>query len=294
MKLYNNPEKKERECGTCHKKKPYIEFKKRYNGLGKVRSICKKCAIQAESDRLQMYNWVHKIEAIRFITKNQNNCQICGEIGIDTLPMLDFHNLYPELSSQEAKEKGFWRSVRYKPWNYIKKELINQKVTIICRNCHAKINATFFNNYLNIIQCNDIPEKITPRLIKEKYIRNELKAFIRKKIILFEAWDGKCCNCGFGITLNNIENLPALETHHLQPLNKSFNNFHKLCFLTSDIEKLKKILINDNCICLCSNCQIIEQSTFFNKNKEGIFREYVKIFDSCNVENQRQNGRGGN
>ncbi|MFX1374513.1 MAG: hypothetical protein ACFFA0_01760 [Promethearchaeota archaeon] len=278
MKLYNNPEKNERECGKCHEKKPYIEFKKRYNGSEKVSSICKKCAIQIESNRLQMYSWVHKIEAIRFITKNQNKCQICGEIGIETLPMLDFHHSDPVLSSKEAKKEGFWRSIRYKPWHFIKKELNNQKVTIICRNCHAKINATFFQKYIKLIQYNDVPEKITSKLISEKYVRNELKAFIRKKIVLFDLWDGRCCDCGFGIAWNNIKNLPALEIHHLQPNTKSFNNFHKFCFLTSDIKIIEKILVEDNCICLCSNCHILDQSIFFNENKEEIVRKHRKIF----------------
>ena len=192
--------------------------------------------------------------------------------------MLDFHHLFPETSSPEAKEKGFWRSVRYKSWNYIKKELNKQKVTVVCRNCHAKINATFFNNYITTIQDIDIPVEITPKLIKEKYVRNELKAFIRKKIILLEFWDGKCNNCGFGISKPNIENLPALEMHHQNPNLISFNNFHKLCFLTSNIDRLKDIVIHDNCNCLCSNCHILEQSTFFEEHKVEIFRKYEKTF----------------
>jgi hypothetical protein len=276
--MYNNPEKKEKECSKCHKIKSYSEFKRRYDGSGKVRSICKNCAVQAESDRLQMISWINKIEAIRYITKSCCECQICGNKGIDVLPILDFHHLNPELSSKEAKKKGFWRSVRYKSWTCIKKEIIHQKVSVICRNCHAKIGATFFNKYIDIILLLNDPKKIVPKLVPEKYIRNELRTHIRKKLIFLELWDGKCCNCGCGITESNIENLPALETHHLNPNKKSFHNFHKLCFLTSDIGKLKNILIIDNCICLCSNCHILDQSTFFDENKEEIFREHAKIF----------------
>ncbi len=46
--------------------------------------------------------------------------------------------------------------------------------------------------------------------------------------------------------------------------------------------KTHNILITDNCICLCSNCHIFDQSTFFNENKEEIFREHAKILKKHN------------
>lgn len=279
MRLYNNPEKGERACSKCHQIKSYSEFKNRSDNPMKKRSVCKKCEIKIEANRLQMKSWMHKIYAIRFITNDLNKCQICNNVSINNIPMLDFHHPNAELSTDSAREKGFWRSIRYKSWATIKKEILKQEVKVICRNCHAKIGASFFNKYIEIIHFFNNSKMIIPKVIPEKYVRNELKTFIRKKRIFIELWDGRCCNCGFGITENKIENLPALETHHINPNRKSFNNFHKLCFLTSDIEKLKKILLEDNCICLCSNCHILEQSTFFNENKEEIFKEYVKRFN---------------
>ncbi|TFG11594.1 MAG: hypothetical protein EU531_11395 [Promethearchaeota archaeon] len=278
MRLYNNPEKEERECSKCHQIKPYSNFKNRSDYSHIKRSICKTCNIKMEAYRLQMMSWINKIHAIKFVTNNLNKCQICNDVGIENLPVFDFHHPNAKLSTELAREKGFWKSIRYKSWVKIKNELINQKVIVICRNCHAMIGASFFNKYIKTINLFNDPKRITPKKISEKYIRNELKTFIRKKKIFLELWNGRCNNCGFGITENRIENLPALETHHLNPKIKSFHNFHKLCFLTSDMEKLKNILIKDNCICLCSNCHILEQSTFFIENRKEIYRRYKQKF----------------
>ena len=111
--LYDNPIKIERECGNCYQIKPYDEFKNRSDSMKKKRSICKKCEAKIEGNRLQLKNWINKIKAIKFVTKGKNTCQICYKIGIENLPMLDFHHPYPELSSDDAKKKGFWRSIRY-------------------------------------------------------------------------------------------------------------------------------------------------------------------------------------
>ncbi len=193
--------------------------------------------------------------------------------------MLDFHHLDPKLSTISAREKGFWRSVRYKPLKDIVKELVNQNVAVLCRNCHASLNATFFKGHISIIQNFNTPEDIPPNLFNKKYVRNEIKAHIRKKIILLEIWDGKCNCCGFSINNCEIKNLPTLETHHPNPKRRSFNNFHKLCFYTQNINKIKDIVVKDNCICLCSNCHVLEQATFFNEHKDEIFKRYAEEFN---------------
>jgi hypothetical protein len=151
MRLYNNPDKQERECSRCRQIKPYSEFKNRSDYPHIKRSFCKKCNIKMEADRLQMKSWTNKIHAIRLVTNDMNKCQKCNNIGIENLPMFDFHHPYPELSSQSARKIGFWKSIRYKPWSIIRNELINQKVIVICRNCHMIIQAHLFYKYKQII-----------------------------------------------------------------------------------------------------------------------------------------------
>jgi len=223
MKLYNNAFRKERECSKCHQIKPYFKFKF-YSGVSKTRrSVCKKCEIKIEAYRLQMKSWTNKIHAIRFITNNANKCQNCKEITLENLPMLDFHHPNPDLSTEISREKGFWRSVRYKSWEVIKEEIIFQKLKVICRNCHSKIQAKLFYEYYDIIQSFNDPNKITPKIITNKIIREEVKAHIRKKIIFLDLWEGKCSRCGFGVNENDVENLPALLIHHQIPKLKKNN-----------------------------------------------------------------------
>jgi len=202
-------------------------------------------------------------------------------VGIDNLPMLDFHHPDPELSNDLAREKGFWGSVRYKNWSLIKNEIIKQKVIVICRNCHMKLQSTFFNKYKKIIFNIHDPKLIIPTLISNHAIRQGIQRIVRKKVIILDLWEGVCTNCGFGISLNNIENLPTLEIHHLKPLKKT--NAISYYFKTiSDMDKLRDIIINENCTCLCRNCHIMIQSTFFQENKHKIFSKYCEKYGSFN------------
>jgi len=222
-----------------------------------------------------MKSWIHKIHAIRFVTNDQNRCQICNEVGIINLPMLDFHHPDPELSTESAREEGFWRSVRYKNWSIIKNEIIKQKVIVICRNCHMKLQSNFFYKYIDIILQIHVPISITPILIPDHAIRQGIQRIVRKKLIILDLWKGTCTICGFGISFNNIDNLPALEIHHSNPLTKTqaISHYFKT---VSDMIKLRNIILNENCTCLCRNCHIMIQSTFFQENKSEIFSKYCE------------------
>ncbi|MEE9379225.1 MAG: hypothetical protein V3V33_14465 [Candidatus Lokiarchaeia archaeon] len=277
MRLYNNSEKRERECGKCRQIKPYSEFKNRSDLPHIKRSICKKCEIIIEANRLQTKSWIHKIHAIKLVTNDQNKCQICNEIGIENLPMLDFHHPDPNLSTVSAREKGFWRSVRYKSWSYIRNELLKQKVIVICRNCHMKLQSIILSKYKDLILNFNDPTLITRNLISDHAMKQAIQRYIRKKIILFDIWDGMCTKCGFGISFNNIDNLPALEIHHINPEIKSDVLSYYLRVI-SDINRIKDIIKKENCICLCRNCHIMVQSTFFNENKAKIFKRYKQKF----------------
>ena len=143
---------------------------------------------------------------------------------------------------------------------------------IVCRNCHSKMKASLFYDFYEIIQNYNDPNIITPRMISNKIVREEIKAHIRKKRVFLDLWNGKCSYCGFGINKDNIENLPALLIHHKKPEVKE-HIWHKLRKI-SNIEEIKRILKKEFCTCLCDNCHIMIQSTFFNENKAEIFIRY--------------------
>ncbi|MDX1798091.1 MAG: hypothetical protein R3255_05535 [Candidatus Lokiarchaeia archaeon] len=104
-----------------------------------------------------------------------------------------------------------------------------------------------------------------------KQKKQQIKAHIRKKTLILDLWNGKCTNCGFGITSENIDNLPALEIHHVDP-NLKKHNISDFIKRTTSIDGIKQIISQENAICLCSNCHIMAQSTFYNENKKNIFR----------------------
>lgn len=274
--LYDNPKETERECGKCHQIKPYDDFKNRTDNKKKKKSICKKCDVKLEAHRLQMKSWMNKIEAIKYVTKGKNTCQICNKIGISKLPMLDFHHPYPELSTKSAIEKGFWRSVRYNSWEVIKKEIQKQKVKVVCRNCHQKKETNFFETHKKLIQkCKDPNSKLLDNINKQK--KQQIKAHIRKKILILDLWNGKCTSCSFGITSKNVDNLPALEIHHEDPVLKK-DNISFFIKRTTSIDKIKQIIKQEKATCLCRNCHIMAQSTFYNENRNDIFEKYNKFY----------------
>lgn len=275
--LYDNPEKGERECGKCKRIKPYSEFKNRSGSLTKKRSTCKKCEIKAEANRLQMKSWVYKIEAVKYITKGNNKCMHCEEIGINELPKLDFHHPFPELSTKSAREKGFWRSVRYKSWEQIQSEIDKQKVIVICRNCHQKLLASILREYYELIVESKDPN-LNLNFIKKTSVRQNIRGYIKKKFIVLNIWNGKCTICGFGITSNNIDNLPSLEMHHTEPEIKK-NVMSLFIRLNSSLEKIIKAIREEKCTCICRNCHMVVQSTFYNNNIDKIFQSHSELFE---------------
>ena len=142
-----------------------------------------------------------------------------------------------------------------------------------------KLQSKFFFKYKDTILHIHDPTLITPLLISNHAKRQGIQRFVRKKIIILDLWRGLCTNCGFGISFNNIDNLPALEIHHLNPLIKTqaISYYFKT---VSDMDILRNIIFNEDCQCLCRNCHIMIQSTYFQENKSDIFSKYCEKYGS--------------
>lgn len=120
--------------------------------------------------------------------------------------------------------------------------------------------ATFFDLYKNAIFSEEIEEY-------SWQIRGKIKRWIRKKKIIEDLFNGKCTKC----QKTSLVNLPALQIHHLDPSKKK-NNFSADLRDITDLNKIKKILQDENCTCLCSNCHSIEGAEIFKKYKNKILQ----------------------
>lgn len=261
-----------RQCIKCRKLLNYDKFSVRKNG--NLRRECNEC--RNISNIINF--WRKKIKVAKFITMkakeginvseflnilNQRGkfeirikCFNCN-VGINLLPALQFHHIKKHLKIKGAE----WNKLRFRPLKNILKSLDQQECILLCANCHAMRTATFFNQNKNAI----FTEKI------EEYtwqIRGKIKRWIRKKKIIEELYNGRCTKC----QKISIDKLPVLHFHHLDPSRKKTNFSADLRDIT-DIEKIKKLLTEEDCICLCSNCHSIENAEIFKKYKHKIIQK---------------------
>jgi len=269
-KLVDDSINRVRQCIKCRRMLNYYKFSVRKNG--NLRWECNEC--RNISNIINF--WRKKIEVAKFITmkskeginvseflnlSNQRKkfdilikCFNCNA-GINILPALQFHHIHKHLKVKGAD----WNKLKFLPLEKIIKSLDQQECILLCANCHAMRTATFFNQNKNAI----FSEKI------EEYtwqIRGKIKRWIRKKKIIEELYNGRCTKCQI-ISLNR---LPALHFHHLEPSRKKTSFSADLRDIT-DIKKIKKLLLKEDCTCLCSNCHAIENAEIFKKYRYKIF-----------------------
>ncbi len=258
-----------RQCIKCRKLLNYDKFSVRRNG--NLRRECNECRNISNIINI----WRKKIKVAKFITmkaergtnvseflsvlnqRNKHDIQIkcfnC-KVDINLLPALQFHHIKKHLKVKGAE----WNKLRFKPLKNILKSLDQQECILLCANCHAMRTASFFNQNKNAI----LTEKI------EEYpwqIRGKINRWIRKKKIIEELYNGTCIKC----QKIGIDKLPVLNFHHRNPSRKETNFSADLRDIT-DIEKIKKILTEEDCICLCSNCHSIENAEIFKNYRHKI------------------------
>jgi hypothetical protein len=93
-KLYNDGE--EKDCGRCHKIKPYEYFRKRQ---GRLHSVCEKCRQIIQG----INNYKKQIKVITTLYEKQ--CHNC-HTGLKFLPAMQFHHLDPSSKNYTWKTLG--------------------------------------------------------------------------------------------------------------------------------------------------------------------------------------------
>lgn len=145
-------------CSDCKTPKPLTSFHKDNRGTHKVRSICKSCAQDRQTDfrrrnrdehnaramlwyrsnpektrEINLRNWTKvqaKREAVIAWIFNNYPCLNCGE---DRRPCLDFHHIDPTV-----KERGI---AQLRTAGLVIKEVA--KCVILCSNCHRLFHAGY-------------------------------------------------------------------------------------------------------------------------------------------------------
>ena len=268
-RLVDDPINQIKQCRICKKILDYNKFSIRKEG--NLRWECNEC--RKISNMINI--WRKKIIVAKFITmklkegisitefldglnqsKNlyiQTQCFDCNA-GLNHLPALQFHHTDKQLKVKGAE----WNELRSTPLENIIKRLDQQNCILLCANCHAMRTASFFNHYKEAIFSEEIEEY-------SWRIRGKIKRWIRKKKIIEDLFNGKCTKC----QKIGLDNLPALQFHHLDPSKKEISFSADLRDYT-DIKKIKMILLDENCTCLCSNCHSIEGAVIFKKYKKKI------------------------
>jgi len=265
-KLYKD--NKSKECSKCQKIKPHKEFN---TTNGRLMYICKECqkirdAINFNKKKIRVINEIYE-------GKFQKGCTNC-DAGIIELPVLQFHHLNPNLKTTT------WHKINGKKYEDIKRILENEKVHVICANCHLEINATLFVEFRDLILSKDLfnnsPENIdniiNEVLINHNRTRNknsnyrgkikrQIIFWIKKRYIIEKLYYGKCVACRKAMVQKNM---PSLQFHHTLRSRKVSEKWEDYSHL--DVMKIANILQKENCVCVCANCHILIHSTRFEKH----------------------------
>ena len=196
----------------------------------------------------------------------------------------------------------------------------DEKVIVLCKNCHVKEGSTIFEEFKELINQQDlfkkIPEEIDKfldntiikhpksqkRLKKDKLYKPRMKyvikKLIKKRYIIEKLFNGECIGCG-EITVEN--NLPSLGFHHKSASKKE--KVIKWDFISKyKLNKIADLLIKEDCTCLCTSCHVLIHSINFEKFIEEILGErysnltnkvrslYKEIFN--NIHNYKIIGDG--
>lgn len=231
----------------------------------------------SQLDRKSIRGFVKKIKIIEYIQESHkikcssSNCDLGADIKF--LPALDLHHKNPL-----TKKFSLSAVIGYQ-LPKIMEILSDEDVGILCINCHRIIGSNTFNQYKELILdenlLNKTPLEIDKAIeqeiggVEEKNkTKYEIKKWIKKRSIIEQLFGGKCVGCGI-ITVKN--NLPALSFHHRNPELKENLWSQKLKFL--EIKEISEVLIEEEIICLCSNCHRMINSHRFESNYKQIFIE---------------------
>jgi hypothetical protein len=214
--------------------------------------------------------------------KYQGKCPKCG-IGVVVLPSLDFHHVHKELKGLRIKNFG----LKYrKEINQLILDLEQEKVVLLCSNCHSPVQTNVLNLFDDLILKHDlfnfsadVIDKLirckTDELIKKSILKKSHKEpyiqriyhWIKKRSVIEQLFSNTCVGCG----QIDYENLAVIQFHHKEKIvNKSkWEKIKKF-----EIPKICEIIKKERMVALCSNCHRLLKEKHFINNLEIIFQGF--------------------
>ncbi len=268
----------QKKCGYCFKILPLSAFDKyggergKKGGLQSYRSICKNCRVQKKSIRELSKKLKLLLEFF------DGKCSKCST-SLLYLPSFEFHH------QKTALKKKSWRKINHKSYKILSRWIVEERILALCGNCHLKEQAKFLNDFNDLIMKSDLfhhnQEEIEKLLDKEimshpKYknyrekskIKYQIKRWIRKRYIIEQLYNGECVACGLKIK----DDLASMNFHHKDnSLNKK-SRWQDL--QDQDCVDILNTLINEECICLCSNCHSLLHSNYIG-NFKNIMQKFL-------------------
>ena len=260
-----------KKCNRCDKDLPIDKFEIYSGERGKTNlrssraSYCKGC--RSETRLINLLKKKYYIIKTIFNGK----CNEC-DTRLTYLPCFEFHHPIPNLKTTT------WTHIKHNSINNILGWIKRERVILLCSNCHEMKKDKYFKDFQNLVlkedileySAEDIDEMINITInthpnyshLKDykRHIKIQIKKYIRKKLVFNQIFSGKCIGCGKATI---FDSLPALELHHLSPVNvRSKSNWRDIA--NQDCTSIINQIIKENSICLCSNCHILVGSKLNN------------------------------
>lgn len=174
-----------KKCERCNKTLPYSKFYTVSKKNNKPRPYCKKC----HSILGLIYKYRKKL---RIVTNHfEGKCHNCNKNFL-ILPALQFHHTEPDIKTKS------WRKIYGLSESKIIKRFREERVILLCSNCHLKKQAIILNEYRDLIlkknlfslETKEINKKIFMKTdhISEKldrmHIRQKIREWIKKRFII--------------------------------------------------------------------------------------------------------------
>ncbi len=262
-----------KQCGRCGILKPYREFYLTKDRYGKyiLRNFCKTCNNILRNIR----RFAKKMTCILTIfPKPCSNCEIDDVF----IPVFNFHHLDPSIKTET------WAVINSRNTDYIRDWIKRERVISLCNNCHNLVHSKYLNQEpsrdiildpeLYLKSSSEIRQIVKDRTLDSKNIgslgnrRGKILEWIRKRFVIETLIGNSCPGCG----LNVLDNLGAFEMHHLNPELKN-SKYSEIEYKT--IPQILRILMDEQCIWLCSNCHSLITSNFEQRAKESFELIYL-------------------